>query len=146
MERVYMQYPVSASCQCGQVSYELAVPPQKVIACHCQECQKLSTSPFSVTAVVPQHTIQFTGEMKEWSRIAESGNENRAKFCPQCGTRIYHYNPQSPDIIKLKMKPVGASVDTSFAPTMHIFVSENPSWYLLPKGIISYEKGVIPST
>ncbi len=63
-----MDYPIEAACQCGQVTYQLFEPPKVVLACHCKECQKLSTSPFSVTAVVDAEAIKFQGELKEWRR------------------------------------------------------------------------------
>lgn len=135
-----MNYPIQGSCQCGGVTYELNAPPRKVIACHCKECQKLATAPFSVTALVPAEAIRFTGEMKEWGRLAESGNRNNAKFCPECGNRIYHYNPAQPEVIKLKLKPVDLADDTIFQPTMHVWVSEKQSWYSLPEGVPAFDK------
>ncbi|MDX1504558.1 MAG: GFA family protein [Spongiibacter sp.] len=130
-----MHYPVTASCQCGQVSYELRQPPQAVIACHCTECQKLATGPFSVTAVVAASDISFSGTMKEWSRAADSGNLNHALFCPECGNRIYHVNPAAPDTLKLKLKPVNAEDNSLWEPTVHIWVSEKQPWYPLPEGV-----------
>ena len=77
-----MTCPIEGACQCGGVKYRLLAPPQMVLACHCKECQKLSTSAFSITAVVRTSDVEFLGEMAEWSRVAESGNINGAKFCP----------------------------------------------------------------
>lgn len=135
-----MKYPIEASCQCGQVSYKLYEAPKIVLACHCKECQKLATSPFSVTAVVATEAIEFSGEMKEWSRIADSGNTNNAKFCPVCGTRIYHYNPDDPSTVKLKLKPVGLEDDSMFEPSAHIWISEKQGWYQIPEGTKTMEK------
>jgi hypothetical protein len=135
-----MEFPITASCQCGQVSYRLFEPPQKVIACHCKACQTLSTGPLSITATVASDTIEFTGEMQEWSRMADSGNRNHAKFCPSCGHRIYHFNPQMPGIIKLKLKPVGLTDDRLFEPTLHIWTQEKLSWYALPQGVPFHEQ------
>lgn len=130
-----MEYPLAGSCQCGQVTYRLHEPPKVVLACHCRECQKLSTAPFSVTAFVAAGAIEFNGELKEWSRLADSGNRNHAKFCPGCGNRVYHFNPADPGTIKLKLKPVGVEVDPLFEPTMHIWVSEKQDWFTLPEGV-----------
>lgn len=130
-----MEYPIEGSCQCGQVTYKLFKPPQKVIACHCTECQKLSTSPFSVTALVASKDIVFQGELKEWSRSSDSGNKNNAKFCPTCGNRIYHYNPAEPETIKLKLKPINLSDASIFEPSAHIWVSEKQSWYQIPDDV-----------
>ncbi|MDW6004689.1 GFA family protein [Vibrio mangrovi] len=135
-----MEFPIHGSCQCGQVTYELLAAPQKVMACHCQECQKLSSAPFSVTAMMSAENIRFSGKMKEWSRVADSGNTNIAKFCPDCGTRIYHVNPEVPDSIKLKLKPTGLADASLFAPSMHIWISEKLSWYTIPEGMPTAEK------
>lgn len=135
-----MTYPLHGSCQCGQVTYRLHKAPTLVLACHCKECQKLSTSPFSVTAMVAAESIEFSGELKEWSRMAESGNRNHAKFCPDCGNRVYHYNPDDPSVIKLKLKPVGLTDETILTPTAHIWVSEKQAWYQLPDNVDIFEK------
>ena len=75
-----MKFPIEGSCQCGQLTYKLFEKPTMVLACHCTECQKLSTSPFSVTAIIASTAIEFKGELKEWSRSSDSGNKNNAKF------------------------------------------------------------------
>jgi hypothetical protein len=119
-----MEYPIEGSCQCEEVTYKLFKPPQKVIACHCTECQKLSTGPFSVTAIIASKDIVFQGELKEWSRLSDSENKNNAKFFPTCGNRIYHYNPADSETIKLKLKPINLSDASIFDPSAHIWVSE----------------------
>ena len=135
-----MKYPIKGSCQCGQVTYQLFAKPIMVLACHCTQCQKLSTSPFSVTAVVAATAIEFTGELKQWTRAADSGNSNNAMFCTKCGNRIYHYNPASSDTIKLKLKPTKLTDDKVFEPSAHVWVCEKLSWYHIPEGIKVFEK------
>ena len=135
-----MKYPIEGSCQCGKVTYKLHAQPTMVLACHCTECQKLSTSPFSITAVISSNLIEFKGELKEWSRSADSGNRNNAKFCSTCGNRIYHYNPDDLETIKLKLKPVNLSDATLFEPSAHVWVCEKLSWYNIPDGVKTFEK------
>lgn len=135
-----MTYLVEGSCQCGQVSYQLKQPPKMVIACHCIECQKLSTAPFSVTAVVGSEDIEFKGELKEWQRLAESGNKNYAKFCPQCGNRVYHFNPDDQSTLKLKLKASTPSNHNVFQPTAHVWVSEKQDWVQIPPGVQTFDK------
>lgn len=135
-----MDYPIEGSCQCGQVTYKLHEAPHTVIACHCTECQKLATGPYSVTALVASEAIEFTGELSEWTRIADSGNRNSARFCPKCGNRVYHYNPDAPSTIKLKLKPVNLSDDSIFEPTAHLWASEKQSWFQFPDGAKVFDK------
>ena len=133
-----MNYPVEGSCQCGGVKYRLLSEPLMVVACHCRECQKLSTSAFSITAVVNADSVEFQGEMKEWRRTAESGNVNGAKFCPICGNRIYHFNPEEPD--KIKLKPSNLSDTSIIRPTVHVWVSQKQDWYTLPEGVAVFDR------
>jgi hypothetical protein len=135
-----MEYPIKGSCQCGQVTYKLYEKPLMVWACHCTECQKLSTSPFSVTAIVPSDVIIFKGELNEWSRGADSGNKNNATFCPTCGNRVYHYNPEDLSTIKLKLKPTGILDASIFEPSAHIWVSEKLNWYQIPHGVKVFDE------
>ncbi|MDN3681259.1 GFA family protein [Vibrio tapetis subsp. quintayensis] len=135
-----MEYQVEGSCQCGQLTYTLREKPKMVIACHCQECQKLATAPFSVTALVSADAIEFRGELKEWSRSSDSGNTNGAKFCPDCGNRVYHFNPDDLSVLKLKLKPVGLEDQTLFEPSAHVWVSEKQDWYTIPDGVKVFDK------
>jgi hypothetical protein len=117
-----MTYPIGGSCQCGGVTYTLSEPPIVIAACHCKQCQKLSTSAFSITAMVSASAIEFAGEMKEWRRAADSGSTSAAKFCPTCGNHIYHFNPADPSRIMLKPSTLA---DTSLInPTIHVWVRE----------------------
>ncbi|MBW3695188.1 GFA family protein [Vibrio sp. T187] len=135
-----MDYPIKGECQCGQLTYQLKQAPLKVIACHCTECQKLATGPYSVTALVDADSIEFSGEMSEWSRGSDSGNLNNAKFCPGCGNRVYHYNPAEPSVLKLKLKPVEMEDDTLFQPVAHVWVSSKLDWCEIPEGVAVFDK------
>jgi len=133
-----IKYPIKGACQCGQVTYQLLAAPLMVVACHCRECQKLSTSAFSITAVVKATDIEFTGEMLEWSRLADNGNTSAAKFCPGCGNRIYHFNPD--DLTKLKLKPSTLEDTQIIQPSMHIWTSEKQTWFEIPTDLPLHEK------
>ena len=128
-------YPVKGSCQCGNVRFELSKPPILVAACHCLECQKLSTSAFSVTSIVDAAAITFKGELKDWQRSSDSGNTNAAKFCPHCGNRIYHYDPDNPEKIKLKLK---SDAETP-KPTLHIWLSKKQPWVEIPADVEQHD-------
>lgn len=133
-----LKFPVKGSCQCGAVHYTVLAAPLMVIACHCKQCQILSTSAFSITAVMNAADVVFEGDMADWQRVAESGNIAAAKFCRVCGNRIYHYNPAAPDLIKLK--PSGLEDTSLIQPTAHAWVSEKQAWYQIPEGVKVFDK------
>ncbi len=132
------RFPIDGACQCGGVTYQLLEAPLIVLACHCKQCQKLSASAFSMTALVKTDAVKFSGELKQWERIADSGNKNCAKFCPGCGNRIYHFDPDKPDVIKLKP---GTLADTGWlTPSVHVWVSEKQHWYEIPDGVRQFDR------
>ncbi len=132
------EFPIEGSCQCGRVRYKLLKKPDTMYACHCKACQKLSTSAFSITAFVKAEDFEVEGEMNEWGRLADSGNKNHAKFCPTCGNRIYHFNPDKPEMIKLK--PASMDDTSWIKPSAHIWLCEKQDWFEAPKDTPQYDK------
>ncbi|HBO1619933.1 TPA: GFA family protein [Pseudomonas aeruginosa] len=132
-----MKYPITGSCQCGNVTYKLSKPPIAVAACHCKQCQQLSTSAFSITAMIEPDSINISGEMNEYSRVAASGNISSAKFCPTCTNHIYHYNPSNPQ--HLMLKPSTLSDTSIIKPTIHVWTSEKQDWFEIPQGVLAFD-------
>lgn len=133
-------YPITGTCQCGSVQYSLKKEPLKIVACHCRECQKLSTSAFSLSAIVivNESDVDIVGVLGDWSRVSNNGNVVTAIFCPKCSNRIYHYNPSFPEQIKLKLSNV--STMQVLHPTHHIWVSEKQPWFDIPNNVEIFEK------
>jgi hypothetical protein len=81
---------VDGSCHCGSITYEAEVDPEKVVVCHCTDCQTLSGTAFRVVAPTREGTFKvLTGEPKVYVKTGESGNKRAQTFCPDCGTPIY---------------------------------------------------------
>ena len=81
---------VDGKCHCGHIRYEAEIEPDRVIICHCTDCQTLSGSAFRV--VVQTRPGQFrllSGTPKTYSKVAESGTVREQGFCPECGTPIF---------------------------------------------------------
>lgn len=82
--------------------------------------------------------VKFYGSMKDWCRVADSGNVSAAKFFPSCGNRIYHFDPSDPD--KLKLKPSNLSDTRIINPTIPVWVSEKQDWFHIPEGVETFDK------
>ena len=78
----------TGGCQCGRVRYTLTAEPLRTVMCHCKECQRQSGSAFGLSMIVPRESLKLTGVLKEYTRIADSGNENSGFFCAECCVRI----------------------------------------------------------
>lgn len=90
-------------CQCGSVRYRISGVPEGLVVCHCSECQRQSASAFGMSLIVRRdHFTLLNGELKDFSRIADSGRTLGGHFCPGCGVRIYHSSAAWPDHIRLR--------------------------------------------
>ncbi len=81
---------IDGGCHCGHISYEAEIDSDRVVACHCTDCQTMSGAPFRMVAFsVADGFKLLSGELKIYVKTAESGNKRQQSFCPECGTPIY---------------------------------------------------------
>ena len=122
-----MKLPANGSCQCGNVNYEVTDEPLVTVACHCKDCQKLSTSAFSISMVLNRSGFKIlSGKLKSWERPTAAGGVAVCWFCPDCGNRIFHENPAMPNVIRLKP---GTLEDTSvLEPQAHVWTCREQQW------------------
>ena len=81
---------IDGGCHCGNISYEADVDPDKVIVCHCTDCQAVSGTAFRTVIFVPENQFNLrNGSLKTYVKTADSGNKRALMFCPECGTHIY---------------------------------------------------------
>ncbi|MDJ0950382.1 MAG: GFA family protein [Alphaproteobacteria bacterium] len=81
---------IDGGCHCGFLTYEGEADPERVVICHCTDCQTHSGSAFRTVAPVPSESFRFlSGEPAVYVKTAESGNQRELTFCPKCGSPIY---------------------------------------------------------
>ena len=84
-----MNLPQTGGCQCGKIRYEITEAPQLVYTCHCTDCQRLTSSAFSLGIVVTEAGFRLGGiEPRPLQRTADSGRTNTRLVCPECGCWI----------------------------------------------------------
>ena len=73
-------FPVEGGCACGAVRYRLTKAPPFVYTCHCSDCQKLTTSAFTLSAPVARDTLEITqGTLKSWTRATTDSGPTRLR-------------------------------------------------------------------
>lgn len=102
-----------ATCPCGQLSLACPDDPVRVSVCHCLDCQRRSGSAFAAQARFPADQVTISGEARQWTRIADSGNEATFHFCPTCGATLYYVARPYRDLVAV---PIGAFADPDFPP------------------------------
>src|SRR5205823_13191537 len=88
-EEIAMKLPQTGGCQCGKIRYEITAAPQLVYTCHCTDCQRLTSSAFSMGLVVADQAFRLMGvEPRSLQRTADSGRVNTRLVCPECGSWV----------------------------------------------------------
>ncbi|WP_025562271.1 GFA family protein [Psychromonas sp. SP041] len=81
---------INGQCHCGEIEYTAEVDENKVVGCHCSDCQEMSSGPFRIAVMSLPNSVVFTaGKPKEYVKTAESGNKRAQGFCENCGTTLY---------------------------------------------------------
>lgn len=114
-------------CQCGEVSYRVTGESLALFACHCSECQRQSSSAFGMALWVRTSAVEVTtGSLREWVRTTPGGRAMTCRFCPLCGSRIFHQLADQDDIISIKP---GTLLDTGWLdPVAHIWSESAQPW------------------
>jgi hypothetical protein len=80
---------INGGCYCGLITYEAEIDPQRVMICHCADCQTLSGSAFrSLGFTHPGSFKVLSGAPKIFIKAGDSGVGRELHFCPECGTPI----------------------------------------------------------
>jgi hypothetical protein len=133
-----MELPQSGGCQCGALRYEITQAPIIICTCHCTDCQRMTSSAFSMAVVLPVGAFRLVrGEPKAVQRAADSGRVTTRWICAECGSWIC--GGVGPDSMPRNVRG-GTLDDTSWLrPTAHIWTRSKQPWLKIPEGDRRFE-------
>jgi hypothetical protein len=125
---------LQGGCLCGAIRYQVNQPLDKIILCHCTDCQKASGTGASANTVVPSDRLEITkGTPKIFSKIVDSGSTLHRAFCADCGSPIYTRRAHMPEVSVLK---VGTLDDSNgMQVVMNIWMQSARRWDHLDPGV-----------
>ena len=131
-----MKLPLTGGCLCGGLRYEIAEPPLATYTCHCTDCQRLTSSAFSMAITVPDASFRLTsGEPRLLTKPADSGRVVTRWVCPDCACWVGS-SPQPGDSPGAMIRRVRAGTldDTAWLkPTAHFWTRSKQPWVALPE-------------
>ena len=130
---------VNGSCHCGSIQFEADIDPDKVVICHCNDCQIMSGAAYRISVATPKNLFRLiTGVVKSYIKVGESGNRRKMAFCADCGSHLYATNELSDDIIGLRVGTL--SQRKELTPTMQVWSRSAFPWSKNIEGIPDFEK------
>ena len=130
---------LEGGCLCGAVRYASEAEPALTAVCHCPDCQKQTSSAFSVLVAVPKGTLRLEGrDLAAYEGVGESGQPVTRRFCPGCGSAIVSRVAAAPDLGWIK---AGTLDDPSwYEPQMHLWCESAQPWMSIDDSLPRFEK------
>ncbi len=138
-----MPVPFSGGCACGAIRYEGSTAPIAVLNCYCRDCQRSSGTGLSTVAIVPTDSLRLLrGTPRQHTSIADSGNEVKREFCPECGTPLFARGGIPSQLMAIK---VGSLDDPGWCvPTLDIWTQSAQPWSTLHPSLPKFPKNIPP--
>ncbi len=95
---------VDGGCLCGAITYEAVIDPEKIIVCHCTDCQINGGGAFRWgTLIAKDDFTLLSGAPKFYRKLSESGNPRALAFCGDCGTSLYGTQAEASVTLSLRI-------------------------------------------
>lgn len=120
---------IDGRCHCGQIRYHATIDPERVVICHCTDCQEMSGSAYRAVAFTePDAFTLDAGELRIYVKTtAASGNPRAQGFCAECGSGIYATSVgEGPKVYGLRLGTI--SQRGNIAPKRQIWHASALSW------------------
>jgi len=79
---------IDGRCHCGYITYEAEIDPEKVMICHCTDCQTLSGSAFRTVVLTRETLSNFSQANRRCtSRPEKAGHNGRNRSALNAGRR-----------------------------------------------------------
>lgn len=117
---------VHGACHCGAVRFTAEIDPNRVIACHCSDCQVMSGAPYRVSSPAPMDSVKLEGRTKSHLKTADSGNRRAMVFCPECGTHLWATQAENPTLAMIRLGCVQERA--ALPPTLQIWTHSAMPW------------------
>ncbi len=134
---------LEGSCHCGAVRFSVqSQQPYPYMRCYCSICRKTAGGGgYAINLSGDHRTLKVEGEdyltvyharIQNPEDAAPFVSQGERRFCRQCGSCLWVYDPNYPDL----MHPFASAIDTEL-PTppehTHILLDFAASWVEIPK-------------
>ena len=124
---------LQGGCMCGAVRWTSDSAVTRNLSCHCSDCQRATSSPFTTFIGLVPDTVKWTGEITHY----ESSKGTHRGFCPKCGTRLYFKSESWPGEVHIH----AATLDdpNAYIPDAHVVLRSKLPWLHLNDDIPIYQ-------
>jgi hypothetical protein len=124
---------IRGSCQCGGVSFEVDLPFDRFVHCHCSRCRKATGTAHASNAVVQPGAFRWLTGAEHFARFdLPTARSFATSFCRRCGSPLPHATRSGREVII----PAGAlDGDPLDKPDRPVHWSSRARWYAHGDGL-----------
>lgn len=113
---------LTGHCLCGRVTWAASGETTRNLVCHCADCQRATSSPFTAFMGLRPAQVVWTGDIVHY----ESSPGTFRGFCAACGTRLYFRSTKWPDEIHIHAATLSDPLD--YEPTAQVVLGSRAPW------------------
>ncbi len=133
------ELPWEGGCRCDRVRFRIVAAPIVSAICHCRGCQRMSSSAFSLTLMVPRQGVELLqGETVPGGARTELQHEH----CDYCKTWVRTIIPEF-GVINVRATLLDQA--SWFVPYLETYLSTRLPWVTSP-AIQSYDEFPAPDS
>jgi hypothetical protein len=131
--------PVTGSCLCGEVRFEVNGPLRGVVNCHCAKCRRFH-GPYGVYTSVSLEHLVLTAErgLKRFRSLTDETPDVHRGFCRECGSLLF-WHPKDQD--RLAIAAGSLDEGRGLQTTRHVWLSQKSDDYDLCDNLAHFDKG-----
>lgn len=122
--------PVSGSCLCRGVHFELTPPFELASFCHCEHCRRHSGNFGSASIEVALEQMRVVAGEELLGHWQPRPMLATKIFCRRCGSSLFGTGQPGSPTIWVRMGVL--DVDPGLRPSRHVWVGSAPSWFPVP--------------
>jgi hypothetical protein len=129
--------PLSGSCHCGTVHFEVDGPFERLTFCHCTTCKKISGGGGTANGRARSDSIRVLSGA-EALRTYQPAEGSAKTFCSQCGSNLFGGGWPESENCSVRLSAIDSPIEQR--PEAHLYVRSLAVWETLPDdGLERYE-------
>jgi hypothetical protein len=124
---------LTGKCMCGAVSWTYSGEITRNLVCHCADCQRATSAPFTAFLGMKPGQLKWAGEIVHY----ESSPKTFRGFCPSCGTRRYFRSEKWP--LEVHVHAATMTNPGEYRPDAQVVMRSRAKWLDRLDSIPAYE-------
>lgn len=131
--------PLTGSCLCGEVRFELRGPFLRASHCHCRRCRKHSGGAVGTQGRVRREDFRLLSGAERLVVYRPAPDAAVKVFCAVCGSSLFGGRwPEGPEI---SIRLGALDGDPGIRPQYHTFVGSKAPWHEITDDLPRYPEG-----